>query len=266
MTAATARERFALLQVPGVRIGALPAEPVRRLPSGIAALDALLGGGLPRGYLSEIVGGPSSGRTALLHALLASATRRGEVAAVVDLGDALDPPSLARAGADLERVLWVRPPSPQTALKCAELVLSAGGFGLIALDLGAQVLRPGSGQALRPGSGQARPLPRQVWLRLAQVTRRAGAVLAVLAERRMTTSCAAVALRLTRRRTRWSGRLFDGITSTAELARSRFGPAEQTVVLALGEQLAALDGVQVERLPGGRGGGGEAAAGRAIAR
>jgi hypothetical protein len=258
VTAATARERFALLQVPGVRIGALPAEPVRRLPSGIAALDALLGGGLPRGYLSEIVGGPSSGRTALLHALLASATRRGEVAAVVDLGNALDPPSLARAGADLERVLWVRPPSPRCALKCAELVLSAGGFGLIALDLGAP--------ALRPGPGQARPLPRQVWQRLAQVTRRAGAVLAVLAERRMTTSCAAVALRLTRRRARWSGRLFDGITSTAELARSRFGPAERTVVLALGEQLAAIDGVRVERWPGGWGGGGEAAAGHTITR
>jgi hypothetical protein len=212
----------------------LPAEPVRRLPSGIAPLDALLGGGLPRGHLSEIVGGPSSGRTALLHALLASATRRGEVTAVVDLGDALDPPSLARAGADLARVLWVRPPSPQTALKCAELVLSAGGFGLVALD----------GLGARPGSG--RPLPRPVWVRLAQSTRRAGAVLAVLAERRLTTSCAAVALRLTQRRARWSGRLFDGITCAAELTRSRFDPAERTVVLALGESLAALDGVQVE--------------------
>jgi len=245
-----ARERFASLQFPGVRLGALLAEPVRRVPTGIAALDALLGGGLPRGHLSEIVGGPSSGRTALLHALLASATRRGEATAVVDLLDALDPPSLARAGADLGRVLWVRPPSPQTALKCAELILGAGGFGVVALD--------------GLGAPAARPLPRPVWPRLAQVTRRARAVVALCASRRMTTSCAAVVLRLSQRRVRWGGQLFDGITTTAEMTRSRFGPAQQAVVLALGERLAALEGVQIESWPAGRSGGGEGAVDRAI--
>jgi len=60
----TARERLAALDLPGtVRFGAPSIEPVRRLPVGIAALDALLDGGLPRGHLSEIVGGPSSGCT-----------------------------------------------------------------------------------------------------------------------------------------------------------------------------------------------------------
>ena len=204
-------------------MGALPAEPVRRLPTGIAALDELLGGGLPRGHLSEIAGGPSSGRTTLLHALLASATRRGEVAAVVDLGDALDPPSLACAGADLTRVLWVRPPTPQTALKCAELILSAGGFGMVALD----------GMGLRT----ARPLPRQVWPRLAQVTRRAGAACLVCAPHRLASGVAAVALNLTPRRVRWNGRLLEGITATAVLTRSRFSPADRSVELMLGERL-----------------------------
>lgn len=255
MPAATARERFASLHLPGVRIGASSAEPVRRLPTGIAALDALLDGGLPRGHLSEIVGGPSSGRTALLHALLASATRRGEVASVVDLPDVLDPSSLAHAGVDLERVLWVRPPSPRTALACAELVLSAGGFGLVALDLGTRALRPGSGQA-------ARALPRPVWPRLAQVTRRAGAVCVVCAPRRIVGGAAAIALSLAQRQVRWSGRLFDGFTTTVVLARSRFGPTERAVVLALGERLAALDGVRGERRQAMGRGGGEAAVSR----
>ncbi len=257
---AIALERFASLQLPGVRIGVLPAEPVRRLPTGIALIYALLGGGLPRGHLSEIVGGPSSGRTALLHALLASATRRGEVAAVVDLPDGLDPPSLARAGVDLGRVLWVRPPSPRTALACAEHILSAGGFGVVALDgLGARALRPGPGQA-------ARPLPRQAWPRLAQVTRRAGAVCLVCAPRRIAGGAAAIALSLAQRQVRWSGRVFDGLTSTAVLARSRFGPSERAVVLTLGEQLAAPGAVKVERLQAVRRGGGEAAISRAIGR
>ena len=228
----------------GVRMGALSAEPVRRVPTGIAALDELLGGGLPRGHLSEIAGGPSSGRTALLHALLAAATRRGEVAAVVDVGDALDPPSLARAGADLTRVLWVRPPSPKTALKCAELILAAGGFGVVALD--------------GMGARSARPLARQVWPRLAQVTRRAGAACVVCGPHRLADGAAAVALTVAQRQVQWRGRLFDGISTTAVLTRSRFGPAEHAVTLSFGEGSIAPDDANGERpdprRPGGGGG------------
>jgi len=224
VTPALVRERIAALQLSGIRLGALPAEPVRRLPTGIGELDELLGGGLPRGHLSEIVGGPSSGRTGLLHALLASATQRGEVAAVVDLTDTLDPPSLARAGADLERVLWVRPPAPQTALKCAELILNAGGFGLVALD----------------GLGSGRPLTRQVWPRLAQVARRGSAACVVCAPRRLSEGAAALALTLAQRRTHWNGRVFDGITSTAVLTRHRFGPTGAAVSVAFSGQPSAI--------------------------
>jgi len=75
--------------------------------SGVPAIDALTGG-LPRGCLTEICGPASSGRTTLLLAALAAATRRGEFCAVVDASDALDPQSAAAAGVDLERLLWVR--------------------------------------------------------------------------------------------------------------------------------------------------------------
>ena len=239
-------ERFAAIA--GIRFGALPAEPVRRLPTGIAPLDDLLGGGWPRGHVSEIAGAPSSGRTAVLHAALAAATRRGEVVALIDVPDALDPPSLARAGAVLERVLWVRPPSPRAALKCAELVLDAGGFGIVALD---GIDETPSGQA----TARARSLPRHVWPRLAHVTRRAGAVCVVCAPRRVVGGAAAVAVRLAQRRARWDGRLFAGLATTAVLERSRFGPAERAVVLAVGDRLGALDGVRIELLGAVAGGG-----------
>ena len=75
--------------------------------SGIPALDALTGG-LPRGCLTEICGSASSGRTSVMLAALASATRRGEYCAVIDASDSLDPHSLAVAGIDLDRLLWVR--------------------------------------------------------------------------------------------------------------------------------------------------------------
>jgi hypothetical protein len=89
---------------------ALPGErPADALaPLGIAALDAGLLGGFPRGHLSEIVGGVSSGKTSLAWGWLAAATRRGETAALIDTFDRCDPPSAAACGIDLSRLLWVR--------------------------------------------------------------------------------------------------------------------------------------------------------------
>jgi recombination protein RecA len=98
-------------KIPPARVTPASQLEIRPAPemvsSGIPAIDALTGG-LPRGCLTEVCGPASSGRTALLLAALAVATRRGEFCAVVDASDALDPQSVAAAGVDLERLLWVR--------------------------------------------------------------------------------------------------------------------------------------------------------------
>jgi hypothetical protein len=100
----------------GNRQSAIPLTPASRLQvrqapematSGIAELDALAGG-LPRGCLTEICGAASSGRTSVMLAALATATRRGEYCALIDASDALDPQSVAAARIDLNRMLWVR--------------------------------------------------------------------------------------------------------------------------------------------------------------
>jgi len=85
-----------------------PHVPPDVVASGIFELDALVGGGLPRGALTEVCGPTSSGRTSLVYSVLAQMTRKQEACAVVDVSDALDPESLAGAGADLTRILWVR--------------------------------------------------------------------------------------------------------------------------------------------------------------
>ena len=59
-------------------------------PTGVPALDARIGGGLPRGQFSQLTGARSSGRTSVLLHTLADATRRGELVAVVDALDMLD--------------------------------------------------------------------------------------------------------------------------------------------------------------------------------
>jgi hypothetical protein len=195
-----AREIFASLRLPGkVWLGSAPAEPVRILATGMADIDALLGGGLPRGRLSEIVGLPSSGRTAVAHAFLAAATRDGEIAVVIDLPDVLDPLTLAVAGADLARILWVRPGTLKTALKCAEIVLTTGGFGLVILDL----------DQADPGR-----LPLHVWPRLARAARGTDGALVILSRRPAAGSFATKSLVL-RGRAMWRVRLFEGVTIRA---------------------------------------------------
>jgi hypothetical protein len=138
-------------------------DPAASIPFDIAVMDAVLRGGLPRGQVSELAGPHSSGRTTLLLQLLAaatcgkegrggegSATRGREIAALVDTCDRLDVASASAAGIDLERLLWIRGESSglalsersesmgrivDRALKALNLVLQAGGFGCVVLDL-----------------------------------------------------------------------------------------------------------------------------------
>src|ERR1700739_473708 len=77
-------------------------------PSGVMELDAVLGGGFPRGSLVELCGPASSGRTSLAFSLLAEATERQLACAFVDVSDSLDPLSLAAAGVELSRLLSIR--------------------------------------------------------------------------------------------------------------------------------------------------------------
>jgi hypothetical protein len=111
------------------------------LPFGVEAIDTVLRGGLPRGQVSEIAGAPSAGRTTLLLQLLAAATRAGEITALVDTCDRFDVASASATGIDLERLLWIRgevgPPDRvvDRAIKALTLVLQAGGFAIVAIDL-----------------------------------------------------------------------------------------------------------------------------------
>lgn len=212
---ASAVARLADLSLPGrVHIGLTTPEPVRRVPGGIAAVDALLGGGVPRGRISEVLGPPSCGKTALILSLLATATRRGEVVACVDLADALHPASVAGAGADLQRVLWVRPPSAVDGMRCTELLLQAGGFAVVVLDFG---------MALR------RPLRRHVWPRLLHAAEQSHTALVVLAPHRLAGSFAVLSLGVRPRRAVWQSGLwplFDGFVATVRVERNKLGVSE----------------------------------------
>jgi hypothetical protein len=178
-------------------------------PTTLPALDRLLDGGLPRGQLVELVGSHAGGRFSLLLAVLAAVTGAGEVAALVDLGDGLDPVAALGAGVDLERLLWARPTMLKEALAAAEMLI-ASGFLLVVLDLGH-----------RGGRGVE-----AAWLRLARAARAHGSALLVGAPYRVSGTAAAVVLKAGRGHAVWRGGghspwLLAGITSRIELEKCR---------------------------------------------
>src|ERR1035437_9962142 len=73
----------------------------RRLSSGLAPLDALIDGGIPRGRISEITGRAGWGKPSMPAPSAAFAPRRGEAAAGLDAASAFDPESMAAAGVEL---------------------------------------------------------------------------------------------------------------------------------------------------------------------
>ena len=75
--------------------------------TGIVQLDALTGG-IPRGCLTEVCGRPSSGKSSMLLATMASVTRRGEFCVLIDASDSFDPSSGAAAGVEFSKLLWIR--------------------------------------------------------------------------------------------------------------------------------------------------------------
>ncbi len=159
-------------------------------PSGVHEVDRLLEG-LPRGAITELTGRRSSGRTALAIASLAAGTRRLECCAYIDASDSFDPHAAAAAGTALDRLLWVRCGGrAEVALKAADLLLHAGGFGIVCLDLGGVPAR-----ALNR-------IPTSYWFRFRRAIEHTTTALIVIGEEPLTCSCSSLWLRFAQARPR----------------------------------------------------------------
>lgn len=212
-----------------------------RIPCNITQLDDLLDGGIVRGRISEIIAEPGAGKTSLAAAFAANVTRR-EAAAWIDSSDNFNPASIAAAGVDLTRLLWVsskgaRPapagtraqsagepagriskfPAIAASLKAAEWILAVGGFGLVVLDSG----------------DNAYPLSQSAALRLARAAERSGAGVLIIAPRRICGTFAVLSLTLRRERACFSHlwpdapALFDSLLFEACLTRNKLGNSGQ---------------------------------------
>jgi protein ImuA len=147
------REHHAVLAQLRDAIRRIERRPARReglVSCGIAEVDAVLpGSGFPRGALSELAGGPASGKTAVALALLC-ALGREELFAWVDARRELYPPAAAGRGVDLARLLIVRPmeteadrSQAQALLWAAEALLGSGAFAAVVIDVSVRGLARG---------------------------------------------------------------------------------------------------------------------------
>ncbi len=209
--------------------------------TGIAAVDELLHGGLPVGAISELTGAASSGRTSLALQFVVQRTAEARPCAWVDVQDAFDPESAAANGVQLRWLLWVRcrdvaehtangllerrarkwaRPSwtkLDQALRATDLLLQAGGFSSVVLDLA------------DTAPEQASRIPAATWFRYRQAAERTQCSLVVLGRRAYVQSAAAVVLECSAQRAEQAGRtVLRGFTFAVRRGRERHAPVEIT--------------------------------------
>src|SRR5574341_853353 len=104
------------------------------IPTGYAALDSLLKGGIPCGRITEISGPPTSGMTTLAMNIIAQAQSQGRIGVYVDLAGVLDPDYAVHCGVQLEGMLIAKPLDLSSAVDILQVVSDAGGAGISVLD------------------------------------------------------------------------------------------------------------------------------------
>src|SRR5712671_1159307 len=190
--------------------------PSEKVPTGVVELDRLTGG-VPRGAVTEFFSRPldvfsprpvvnslgrsgfalkkemdtaplSSGCTSIMLSALAEATSvRQESCVLVDASDAFDPGSAEAAGVDLARLLWVRCSGTkfsnlEQVLKASDLLLQAGGFGMVIVDM----------NDVPPSV--ARRVPLATWFRFRRAVENTNTALLVFEQEPYAKSCASLAV------------------------------------------------------------------------
>lgn len=147
-----------------------------------------------RGSITEIAGGPSSGKTSLLLSLLSKLTQAGEVCAIVDSNNSFDPYSAILSGVELENLLWVRcGGNIEKAFMAADYLVQAKGFGAVWLNL--------TGISNR----ELRLVPKTYWYRYRTRIKETPTLFFVTAEDALTGSASQQAFLLSREPAVWSG-------------------------------------------------------------
>lgn len=108
--------------------------PIETVSTGSISLDIALGGGIPRGRVTEIYGPESSGKTTLTLHIIAEAQKKGGQCAFIDAEHALDPEYAKRIGVDMDNLLVSQPDSGEQALEIAETLVRSNAVDVVVID------------------------------------------------------------------------------------------------------------------------------------
>lgn len=144
-----------------------PATPATRLVTGLPFLDQAIGGGLPRGAITEMISPrKSAGSASFIHALIDVVYRDNYFMALIDGRDSFDPCGLNNAS--LRHLLWVRCLKGSEGIKAADLLLRDANFPLVIIDL------------MLNSMEELRKIPQTNWYRLQRLVELAPTVCLVL--------------------------------------------------------------------------------------
>ncbi len=105
------------------------------ISTGSLTVDLALGvNGIPRGRITEIYGGESTGKTTLALNVLAEAQKAGGVAAFIDAEHALDPDYAKKIGVNTDDLLISQPDSAEQGLHIVESLVRSGEVDVIVVD------------------------------------------------------------------------------------------------------------------------------------
>ncbi len=117
-----------------MKLGEASKVKIETISSGSISLDRAMGGGIPKGRVTEIFGPESSGKTTLALHIIAEAQRKGGTAAFIDAEHALDPQYAKRIGVNIDDLLISQPDSGEQALEIVETLTRSGGVDVIVID------------------------------------------------------------------------------------------------------------------------------------
>lgn len=170
---AMSRKIIDLRNLLAVRFPQAPMPAGNRLVTGVASFDQLIGGGLPKGAITELISRSKSGGSAsLIHAFIHAAYQY--FVALIDGRDSFDPCGLPNS--ILPRLLWVRCTNALEAVKATDLLLRDGNFSLVIADL---ILNPAE---------ELRKIPQTTWYRLQRLIESVPAACLVLTRYEMVSS------------------------------------------------------------------------------
>jgi hypothetical protein len=155
-----------------------PAARATRLVTALSFLDQTIGGGLPKGAITELISAQlRAGSASLIHALLEAAHRNRYFVALIDGRDSFDPSALGGLdNACLHHLLWVRCTKTLDAIKAADLLLRDGNFPLVIVDL---VLNP---------PAELSKIPQTTWYRLQRLVESAPTACLIMTRQGMVSS------------------------------------------------------------------------------